>query len=57
MRRWVPAERMQELAEEFSLRSIGQPKDVAADALVFASDAASWTTGITFDVAGGKIMV
>jgi len=50
-------ERTAELAEEFPLRRIGQPEDVAVAALFLASAAASWTTGITFDVGGGRIMV
>ena len=31
--------------------------DVAAAALFLASGASSWITGVTLDVAGGKIMV
>jgi 3-oxoacyl-[acyl-carrier protein] reductase len=39
------------------LRRIGQPGDTAAAAVFLASDAASWLTGITVDVAGGRIMI
>jgi hypothetical protein len=39
-----------------ALRRIGQPDDVAAATLFLASDASSWITGITLDIAGGKIM-
>jgi 3-oxoacyl-[acyl-carrier protein] reductase len=39
------------------LRRIGQPEDSAAAAVFLASDAASWLTGITMDVAGGRIMI
>ncbi len=57
MRRWVPEERRRALGEEFPLRRIGQPEDCAAAALFLASTASSWITGVTLDIAGGKIMV
>lgn len=38
------------------LKRIGMPDDSAAAALFLASDAASWLTGITIDVAGGRAM-
>ncbi len=41
----------------FPLGRIGQPVDVAAAALFLASSESSWITGITLDIAGGKIMV
>ena len=47
----------QQLAESFPLRRIGQPDDVAAATLFLASDASSWITGTTLDIAGGKIMI
>jgi 3-oxoacyl-[acyl-carrier protein] reductase len=46
-----------QLAASFPLRRIGQPSDVAAATLFLASDASSWITGITLDIAGGKIML
>jgi len=39
------------------LGRLGQPADVAEAALFLASSAASWITGVTLDIAGGKIMV
>jgi 3-oxoacyl-[acyl-carrier protein] reductase len=45
------------IGASFPLGRIGQPEDVAAAALFLASPAASWITGVTLDVAGGKIMV
>jgi 3-oxoacyl-[acyl-carrier protein] reductase len=57
MRSWTTEEQRQELGASFPLRRIGQPEDVAAAALFLASDASAWITGVTLDVAGGKIMV
>lgn len=56
LRRWVPEQGRRELAAAFPLGRLGQPYDVAAATLFLASDASSWITGVTFDVAGGKIM-
>lgn len=39
------------------LRRIGRPEDTAAAAVFLASDASSWLTGITLDVAGGRVMI
>jgi 3-oxoacyl-[acyl-carrier protein] reductase len=57
MRAWTTEEQRRQLASSFPLRRIGQPEDVAAAALFLASDVSSWITGITLDIAGGKIMV
>ena len=57
MRKWMTAEQREQLGATFPLRRIGQPDDVARAALFLASDEASWITGVTLDVAGGKIMV
>jgi 3-oxoacyl-[acyl-carrier protein] reductase len=57
MRTWTTEEQRAELAASFPLRRIGQPEDVAAAALFLASDASAWVTGVTLDIAGGKIMV
>jgi 3-oxoacyl-[acyl-carrier protein] reductase len=57
MRAWTTEEQRRELGASFPLRRIGRPEDVAAAALFLASDASAWITGITLDVAGGKIMV
>jgi 3-oxoacyl-[acyl-carrier protein] reductase len=53
MRAWV-TEAQRRAA--FPLGRIGQPEDVAAATLFLASAASSWITGITLDVAGGKVM-
>ncbi|MGH2893725.1 MAG: SDR family NAD(P)-dependent oxidoreductase [Solirubrobacteraceae bacterium] len=57
MRTWTTAEQRGELAASFPLRRIGQPEDVASAALFLASDASAWITGVTLDIAGGKIML
>jgi 3-oxoacyl-[acyl-carrier protein] reductase len=57
MRTWTTEEQRAGLAASFPLRRIGQPQDVAAAALFLASDASAWITGVTLDIAGGKIMV
>ncbi len=57
MRTWTTEEQRRELGASFPLQRIGQPEDVAAAALFLASDASAWITGVTLDVAGGKIMV
>jgi 3-oxoacyl-[acyl-carrier protein] reductase len=57
MRAWTTEEQRRQLGASFPLRRIGQPEDVAAAALFFASGASSWITGVTLDIAGGKIML
>jgi 3-oxoacyl-[acyl-carrier protein] reductase len=37
------------------LGRMGTPHDVANAALFLASDASSWLTGVTIDVAGGRV--
>ena len=56
MRAAMTEQQIQQLGESFPLRRIGQPADVAA-ALFLGSEASSWITGVTLDVAGGKIML
>jgi NAD(P)-dependent dehydrogenase (short-subunit alcohol dehydrogenase family) len=57
MRGWTTEDQRAQLAASFPLRRIGQPQDVAAATLFLASDASAWITGVTLDIAGGKIMV
>ena len=57
MRSWVPAAQRKELAAAFPLGRLGQAEDVAEATLFLASSASSWITGVTLDIAGGKIML
>jgi 3-oxoacyl-[acyl-carrier protein] reductase len=57
MRTWMSQDQLQQLGASFALGRLGQPEDVAGAALFLASDASAWITGVTLDVAGGKIMV
>jgi 3-oxoacyl-[acyl-carrier protein] reductase len=50
-------EQRERLAASFPLGRIGQPGDVAAAATFLLSDQASWLTGVTLDVSGGRIIV
>jgi 3-oxoacyl-[acyl-carrier protein] reductase len=56
MRAQMPDERRHQLAATFPLGRLGAPTDVAQAALFFASDASSWITGVTLDIAGGQVM-
>ena len=44
------------LGRSFPLGRIGEPDDIAEAAAFLASDASSWVTGVTLDVAGGKVI-
>jgi 3-oxoacyl-[acyl-carrier protein] reductase len=57
MRSWVSEDQRKALGASFPLGRIGQPEDIAAATLFLASNASSWITGVTLDVAGGKIML
>jgi 3-oxoacyl-[acyl-carrier protein] reductase len=50
-------ERHAEIAAMSPLGRMGTPEDSAAAALFLVSDSASWLTGVTLDVAGGRIML
>lgn len=45
------------IADIAPLGRIGEPEDAALAALFLCSDASGWLTGITIDVAGGRVML
>jgi 3-oxoacyl-[acyl-carrier protein] reductase len=47
----------QDLARAHPLGRIGLPDDIAQAAAFLLSDAASWLTGATLDVNGGRVML
>jgi 3-oxoacyl-[acyl-carrier protein] reductase len=49
--------RRQEVAEMAPLGRLGLPEDVALATLFLVSDSSSWLTGVTLDIAGGRIML
>ena len=57
VQRIMPDERRADIAAMAPLGRLGQPEDTAMATLFLASDAASWLTGVTLDVAGGRIML
>jgi 3-oxoacyl-[acyl-carrier protein] reductase len=57
MQRSKSAEQQDKLAKTFAIRRIGEPQDVAAAALFQCSESSSRITGVTLDVARGKVMV
>jgi 3-oxoacyl-[acyl-carrier protein] reductase len=54
MRQHMSADELDGLARCFPLGRIGRPEDIAAAALYLASSAASWITGVTLDITGGR---
>jgi 3-oxoacyl-[acyl-carrier protein] reductase len=57
VRRLMSEERRAEVAALSPLGRLGEPIDVALATLFLASDASAWLTGVTLDVAGGRIML
>ncbi len=56
VQRLMPEEQKRQMAAELPLRRLGIPEDVALATLFLASDSSSWITGVTVDVAGGKVI-
>jgi 3-oxoacyl-[acyl-carrier protein] reductase len=55
-RQAISEEQEQQMRAAFPLGRLGHPQDVAAATLFLLSSAASWITGVTLDVAGGRVM-
>jgi 3-oxoacyl-[acyl-carrier protein] reductase len=55
-RRFMPEAQQRRIAAEIPLRRLGTPEDVALATLFLASESSSWITGVTLDVAGGKVI-
>lgn len=52
-----PPELRRSIAQGFPLKRLGTVENVTAATLFLLSDAASWITGTTLDVAGGRVML
>jgi 3-oxoacyl-[acyl-carrier protein] reductase len=57
MQEAIPAEQQRRMVAMYPLGRLGVPADVANASLFLASDASSWITGVTLDIAGGQVMV
>jgi 3-oxoacyl-[acyl-carrier protein] reductase len=55
--RLMPEETQREVAAMHPLGRMGTPEDVALATLFLAAESSSWITGVTLDVAGGRIIV
>jgi len=56
-RRHISEEQQRQIASLHPLGRLGQPEDVALATLFLASASAAWITGVTLDVAGGRVMI
>jgi 3-oxoacyl-[acyl-carrier protein] reductase len=57
IKRLMPEDTQREVAAMHPLGRMGTPEDVALATLFLASESSSWITGVTLDVAGGRIIV
>lgn len=55
--RFMDEEARDEVARMSPLGRIGTPEDCALATLFLVSDSAAWLTGVTLDVAGGRVMI
>ena len=57
IQRSMSAEQQGQWTAAFPLGRMGPPEDVALAALFLSSASSAWLTGVTLDLAGGKIML
>src|SRR3712207_6270829 len=57
VKRLMPEETQRQVAAMHPLGRMGTPEDVALATVFLASESSSWITGVTLDVAGGRIIV
>ena len=57
VQRLLTPAKQQDVAASFPLGRLGTPDDVALATLFLASESSSWLTGVTLDVAGGRVMI
>ena len=48
---------MEQMTKIFPLGRIGEPEDVAQATVFLVSESASWITGATLDISGGRIIL
>ena len=53
----MSANQQKEVSALHPLGRLGTPEDIASAAMFLASESSSWITGITLDVAGGRVMI
>jgi NAD(P)-dependent dehydrogenase (short-subunit alcohol dehydrogenase family) len=56
-RSYMTEDQVRQWSAGFPLGRTGTPEDVAFATLFLASESSAWLTGVTLDVAGGKIML
>ncbi len=57
VKRLMPENTQQQVATTHPLGRMGAPEDVAMATLFLASESSSWITGVTLDVAGGRVII
>jgi 3-oxoacyl-[acyl-carrier protein] reductase len=57
VQRLMPEDTQRQVAAMHPLGRMGTPEDVALATLFLSSESSSWITGVTLDVAGGRIIV
>ena len=56
-RSYMTEDQVRQWSAGFPLGRMGTPEDVALATMFLASESSAWLTGVTLDVAGGKIML